>query len=574
MYIPLKNSPPRLKRNSNDVGWDYGVLCDARYPDEVKCLLCGKEFSGGIFRMKEHIGQLTGNVAACPRSTKGDQETCKKALAETKNKKSMKRKHEEALRAEVLWIRLRALLILKCQRLQRHNNRISMMLFQRRGHMLSTSIVLDGSISQIIHLMPLTMRHLGNPGWVPHTQYQLRETLLNEEKQRTIEKLKALEEEWDREGCSAMTDAWTDRKKRSIMNLCVNSRGGTCFLSSKDASKDARTGEYIFSYIDKCIEDLGAEKVVQVVTDNATNNVAAARLLKEKRPRIFWTGCAALTVDLMLEGISKLADIVRPGVTRFATCFLTLDSLYEKKAQLRNMFNSDEWHDCKHSKTAKGKLASETVMSCSFWNNVNTFLKVFSPMVKVLRLADGEEISSLGFIYGELLVAKNSIKEATDHLEKNYQPIFKIIDEKMKGRLDSPLNMPAYFLNPYYFYKDSSIQCDLEVIDGFIITPHLQKLATRIVALTSSSSGCERKWRSFEAVTVLVTYLQHCWRLACGACRRNDSDVSFVLTTQAPRVRDLYDDDFESEDEDIVDMEFEPDVFQEDPVFHDSSVVE
>ena len=47
-----------------------------------------------------------------------------------------------------------------------------------------------------------------------------------------------------------------------------------------------------------------------------------------------------------------------------------------------------------------------------------------------------------------------------------------------------------------------------------------------------------------------------------------DSDVNFVLTTQAPKVRDLYDDDFESEDEDIVDMEFEPDVFQENPVFH------
>ena len=45
-----------------------------------------------------------------------------------------------------------------------------------------------------------------------------------------------------------------------------------------------------------------------------------------------------------------------------------------------------------------------------------------------------------------------------------------------------------------------------------------------------------------------------------------DSDVGFVLTTQAPRVRDLYDDDFESEDEDIVDMEFEPDVFEEDHV--------
>ena len=114
----------------------------------------------------------------------------------------------------------------------------------------------------------------------------MKEPLLNEEKQRTKEKLKALEEKWDKEGCSVMTDSWTDMKRRSIMNLCANSRGGTCFLSSKDSSKDSHTGEYIFNYIDKCIEDLGAEMVVQVVTDNATNNVAAAKFLKEKRPRV------------------------------------------------------------------------------------------------------------------------------------------------------------------------------------------------------------------------------------------------------------------------------------------------
>lgn len=49
-----------------------------------------------------------------------------------------------------------------------------------------------------------------------------------------------------------------------------------------------------------------------------------------------------------------------------------------------------------------------------------------------------------------------------------------------------------------------------------------------------------------------------------------DNDVRFVLTTQAPRIRELYDDDFESEEEDIMDMEFGPDVYQEDPVFRDS----
>lgn len=44
-------------------------------------------------------------------------------------------------------------------------------------------------------------------------------------------------------------------------------------------------------------------------------------------------------------------------------------------------------------------------------------------------------------------------------------------------------------------------------------TPHLQKLATRILALTSSSSGCERNWSVFEAVSVLVTSLQYVSRL-------------------------------------------------------------
>ncbi|KAF3586047.1 hypothetical protein F2Q69_00028417 [Brassica cretica] len=38
-----------LKRNSNDIGWEYGILCDAKNPDRVKCKLCSKEMSGGTF---------------------------------------------------------------------------------------------------------------------------------------------------------------------------------------------------------------------------------------------------------------------------------------------------------------------------------------------------------------------------------------------------------------------------------------------------------------------------------------------------------------------------------------------
>lgn len=64
------------------------------------------------------------------------------------------------------------------------------------------------------------------------------------------------------------------------MNLCVNCRTGTCFLSSKEDSEVSHTAEYIFGYVDKCIDEVGAQNVIQVVTDNASNNMAAAALLK------------------------------------------------------------------------------------------------------------------------------------------------------------------------------------------------------------------------------------------------------------------------------------------------------
>ena len=57
-----------------------------------------------------------------------------------------------------------------------------------------------------------------------------------------------------------------------------------------------------------------------------------------------------------------------------------------------------------------------------------------------------------------------------------------------------------------------------------------------------------------------------------GRVQDIDSDLGLLLSTQAPRVRDLYDDDFESEEEEefVVDMEFEPDVYQDIPTFRES----
>lgn len=72
---------------------------------------------------------------------------------------------------------------------------------------------------------------------------------MKKEEETVKEKLKSLEEERERNGCSILMDAWSDTKK-NLMNLCVNSRGGTFYLSSKEAVEESQTGTSIFEYVD------------------------------------------------------------------------------------------------------------------------------------------------------------------------------------------------------------------------------------------------------------------------------------------------------------------------------------
>src|SRR4051812_3154387 len=60
------------------------------------------------------------------------------------------------------------------------------------------------------------------PGFEPPSKHDLRETLLSEEHSRMKSLLQERDAENMKNGCSIMTDAWSDRKRRSIMNLCTN----------------------------------------------------------------------------------------------------------------------------------------------------------------------------------------------------------------------------------------------------------------------------------------------------------------------------------------------------------------
>ena len=154
-------------------------------------------------------------------------------------------------------------------------------------------------------------------------------------------------------------------------------------------------------------------------------------------------------------------------MTRFASNFLTLNSMLEKD-HLRKMVVHTRWDSLKDVKSNKGKDATSTILSPTFWKEVKLILAVFEPLFKVLRLADGDVKASMGFIYGELLNAKREIKEVFGNNETRFKDVLAVIEKKMKGRLDSPLHLTANLLNPHYSFTNPSIFDEPKMNEAFI----------------------------------------------------------------------------------------------------------
>ncbi|XP_052622567.1 uncharacterized protein LOC111885780 [Lactuca sativa] len=257
----------------------------------------------------------------------------------------------------------------------------------------------------------------------------------------------------------------------------------------------------------------------------------------------------------------------------------------------------------------------------------------------------------MGFVYGEIKVAKEEIITSLGGNEKAYKHIIDIINKKMKGRLDSSLHLTSYLLNPYYHYKDPQLQYDPDIMNSVLdffdtllcdnfemqrfgcdlaiknckvndvefdpaswwglfggTTPHLTKIAMIILSLTSSSSGCERNWSTFEGVHTKkrnrleanklnnLVYVQFNASLMEKNQKRKDRNMEVLLANdsisaqewivdvdevdpkmvnedlgtddnqaprESPRTRELSDEDFESECEEQV---LEEDEYESDGV--------
>jgi len=91
-----------------------------------------------------------------------------------------------------------------------------------------------------------------------------------------------------------MSDAWTNRKQRCLINFLVSSLVWIMFVKSINGSNIVKIRK-------KSIWDAWFS-----CGENMSNYVLACKLLEEKKPHLYRTPCATHCIDLMLENIGKL----------------------------------------------------------------------------------------------------------------------------------------------------------------------------------------------------------------------------------------------------------------------------
>ena len=201
-----------------------------------------------------------------------------------------------------------------------------------------------------------------------------------------------------------MCDAWSSRTRKPIFNFMIYCDRSMIYHSSVDTTNIPKTTNYIFSLMDKVVEEVGEENVVQLVTDNETSFKVVGILLMEKRKHFFWSPYTGHCIYLMLEDIrsmkqiketldqtkitrfiynrlkvvnlmkvfTKDKDLLRPEITRFATEFISLESLICYEADLKRMCTINEWHEFNKDKSRKSlrDKVSNLILTNPFWKKV------------------------------------------------------------------------------------------------------------------------------------------------------------------------------------------------------------
>lgn len=73
------------------------------------------------------------------------------------------------------------------------------------------------------------------------------------------------------------------------------------FMKSRDTSDHVKDATYLVGILLEAIEHVGRNNVVQIITDNTSNNVLTRWRIEDEYPIIFCTPCAMHCMNFLIK---------------------------------------------------------------------------------------------------------------------------------------------------------------------------------------------------------------------------------------------------------------------------------
>ncbi|XP_057994362.1 uncharacterized protein LOC110631754 [Hevea brasiliensis] len=286
-----------------------------------------------------------------------------------------------------------------------------------RAFDLQTRAQLDAEIARMFYTGGLPFNFARNPyyvssysfaanhvlgGYVPPGYNKLRTTLLQQEKANVERLLEPIKSTW----------------------------------LEKDCSGEVKDKQFIANLLKEVIDEVGHQKVVQVITDNASNCKGAREIIEGMFPHIYWTPCVVHTLNLALKNICAaknletnqetydvchwITKIHRDALqiknfimnhsmrlviynrfsplkllsiadTRFAFIIVMLKRFKIIRRALEAMVMSDQWAQYREDDQDKARFVRDKVVDEDWWEKVDYIIAFTGPIYDMIRVCDTDK---------------------------------------------------------------------------------------------------------------------------------------------------------------------------------------
>ncbi|XP_058005468.1 uncharacterized protein LOC131181423 [Hevea brasiliensis] len=362
-------------------------------------------------------------------------------------------------------------------------------------------------------------------GYVPSGYNKLRTTLLQQEKANIERLLEPIKSTWLEKGVSIVSDGWSDPQRRPLINFMVIYESGSMFIKSVDCSDEVKDKQFIANLLKKVIDEVGHQKVVQVITNNASNCKGAGEIIEEMFPHIYWTPCVVHTLNLALKNIcaaknletnqetydvchwsteihgdalqiknfimnhsTRLAiynrfsplKLLSVADTRFASIVVMLKRFKLIRRALEAMVMSDQWAQYREDDQDKARFVHDKVIDEDWWEKVDYIFAFTGPIYDMIRVCDTDK-PCLHLVYELWDSMIEKVKQVIfDHEGKQadgFSPFYYVVHQILVDRW-AKSNTPLHYFIVKNGFKREKVEClliwmekyqlkELNVLGGF-----------------------------------------------------------------------------------------------------------